>query len=423
MASNLKERCVLIRSGFGVAIAAIGFIALGQSSPAFAQAGTCTGNGKISKQIAKPMAAAQDAQKAKKWQEVLAKTREAESTPVSKTAWDQHWMHEFRGYAYSQLGQYPEATREYEAGLSSPCMNETARVGRYKTLVTMFYAMRNYPKVIDYANRALKTSSDPELKVTLGQAYYLTNDNKNALRIMNEVMASIEQRGQTPKEQTLHLIRAACDKVQDNACVTKVYEKLVVFYPKPEYWQNLLRSLRQGDTNDKQKINVLRLQLAVDVLKRPDEFTEMAQIALDEGLPAEAQSVLETAFEKKLFKDQRAIDLNNRLLTKAKSVVATEKAKLPQQDAAARATPTGDDDVKVGAAYLSYGDSAKAVEVLKRGITQGKLAHADEAGILLGIAYLRSDNKPEAKKAFNSVSASKQDPTMARIAKLWLLNT
>jgi len=420
MPAKPKERCVLIRSGCGVAIAAMGFFALGQSSPAFAQAGVCTGNGKISKQIAKPMAAAQDAQKAKKWQEVLTKTREAESTQVTKTAWDQHWMHEFRGYAYSQLGQYPEAAREYEAGLSSPCMNEAARAGRYKTLVNMFYSMRNYPKVIDYANRALKNTNDMEMKVTLGQAYYLTNDNKNSLRIMKEVMASIEGRGQAPKEQTLHLIRAACEKVGDNACVTQVYEKLVSNYPKPEYWQNLLISLKRGETSDKQKINVLRLAVAVDVLKRPDEFTEMAQIALDEGLPAEAQSVLETAFEKKLFKDQRAIDLNNRLLTKAKSVVAVEKAKLPQQDAAARATPTGDDDVKVGATYLSYGDPAKAIEALKRGITQGKLAQADEAGILLGIAYLRSDNKLEAKKAFNTV---KQDPTMKRIANLWLLNT
>src|SRR6185436_14623373 len=130
-----------------------------------------------------------------------------------------------------------------------------------------------YPKVIDYANRALKSGRDPELQVTLGQAYYLTNDNKNALRIMNEVMAKIEQKGQAPKEQTLHLIRAACEKVQDNACVTKVYEKLVVFYPKPEYWQNLLRSIKNSsDTSDKQKINVLRLAVAVDVLKNPDDF-------------------------------------------------------------------------------------------------------------------------------------------------------
>ena len=77
--------------------------------------------------------------------------------------------------------------------------------------------------------------------------------------------------------------------------------------------------------------------------------------------------------------------------------------------------------MKLGAAYLSYGDNAKAVEALKRGITKGKLTQgADEAGILLGIANLRNNNKTEATKAFNTV---KTDPTMTRIAKLWLLNT
>jgi len=415
---------VLIRSGLGVAIAAMGLLAAGYTAPAFAQAGVCTGNNKISKQIAKPMAAAQDAQKAKKWQEVLNKTREAEQVPFTKTAWDLHWMHEFRGYAYTGLQQYSEAAREYEAGLSSPCMTEAQRVGRYKTLVTLFYALRNYPKVIDYANRALKAGPDTELEVSLGQAYYLTNNNKDALRIMNGVMAKIEGRGQAPKEQTLHLIRAACEKVEDNGCVTKVYEKLVVFYPKPEYWQNLLRSIKSSsETSDKQRINVLRLAAAVDVLKNGEDFTEMAQIALDEGLPAEAQSALEQAFQKNLFKDKRSTDLNNRLLTKAKAEVATSKAKLAQQDADAKATPTGDDDVKVGAAYLSYGDPAKAVEAIKRGMTQGKLTQSEEAGILLGIAYLRTDNKAEAKKAFASASKSKQDPTMARIANLWFLNT
>jgi tetratricopeptide (TPR) repeat protein len=418
--AKTKERRVLIRSGLGVAAAAIGLFALGSTSSAFAQGAGCTGNGKISKQIAKPMAAAQDAQKAKKWQEVLSKTREAQAVPSAKSAWDQHWIHEFQGYAYSMLGQDAEAAREIEADVTSPCLSESARAGKYKTLASLYFRLRNYPKAIDFANRGLKISRDPELQIILGQSYFLTNDNKNAMRVMNEVMADLERNNQRPKEQTLLLIRAACDKVDDNACVTRLYEKLVVLYPKPEYWQNLLVALRHGDTNDKQKINVLRLAAAVDVLKRSDDYKEMAQIALDEGLPGEAQSVLEQAFEKKMFKDQREIDLNTRLLAKAKAEVAAGKSKLPEQDAAARATPTGDDDVKVGATYLSYGEPAKAIEAIKRGIAQGKLAQPDEAGILLGIAYLRADNKAEAAKAFRTV---KQDPTMARIAKLWLLNT
>jgi hypothetical protein len=39
---------------------------------------------------------------------------------------------------------------------------------------------------------------------------------------------------------------------------------------------------------------------------------------------------------------------------------------------------------------------------------------------LLGIAHLRNNNKAEAARAFRTV---KRDPTMVRIAKLWLLNT
>src|SRR6185295_3077500 len=108
------------------------------------------------------------------------------------------------------------------------------------------------------------------------------------------------------------------------------------------------------------------------------------------------------------------------LLADAKNAVTLDKSTLDKQDASARAKTTGDSDVKLGAAFLSYGDNAKAIEALQRGIGKGSVRDPDEAGMLLGIAYLRSGNKDEAVKAFNTV---KVDPTMARIAKLWVLTT
>src|SRR5262245_12264321 len=95
--------CVSIRSLIN-AVAAIGIVGFALPSLAVAQ-GACTGGGKISKQIAKPMSAAQDAMKAKKWQEVLAKTREAEGVAGAKSQFDLYWMSEFRGYAYHNLKQ------------------------------------------------------------------------------------------------------------------------------------------------------------------------------------------------------------------------------------------------------------------------------------------------------------------------------
>src|SRR4029079_5001874 len=81
---------------------------------------------------------------------------------------------------------------------------------------------------------------------------------------------------------------------------------------------------------------------------------------------------------------------------------AGDKATLSQQETSAKANPAGNADVKLGAAYLSYGDNAKAIESLQRGIGKGSVRDPDEAGMLLGIAFLRSGNKDEAVKAFNT---------------------
>jgi len=410
---------VSIRSRFGVATAAVFLMAAGANT-AFAQ-GACTGGGKISKQIAKPMDAANKAIAARKWQEVLTKVREAEGTTgYIKSGFDQFNMTEFKAYAYHQLGQFNDAARELEAGLNSPCMAEAKKPDRLKNLAALYFQMRNYPKAIEFANRGLKLRNDPELKVTLGQSYYQSGKNADAVRVMNEVINDLEKSGQRPKENTMLTVLTACQKAQDNNCVTRLFEKLVVYYPKPAYWENLLVALTNSELADEQKINVMRLQQKVGVMKKPSEYTEMAQIALDQGLPGEAQAVLEEAFAKKLFTDERSQSLNNRLLSKAKQSAASDKAALAAKETAAKAAPTGDDLVHVGAAYLGYGENAKAVEAIKAGIAKGKLTKPDLAGILLGIASLKANNKAEAEKAFKTVKA---DPTMTRIAKLWLLNT
>jgi tetratricopeptide (TPR) repeat protein len=425
---KLRSVCVSIRSGLVIAAAAVGILGAGISAPASAQTAACTGGGKISKQIAKPMIAAQEAQRAKKWQDVLSRVRDAENTPGNKSQFDLYYMAETRGYAYHNLKQDADAARELETALNSPCMPEAKKVERYKTLVGLYTALKQYPKVIDYANRGLKLAQDPDLQVALAQAYYLSGNNKESVRVMSDLLSKLEAKGSTPKEQQLLLIVAACQRAEDNGCVAKVYEKLVVYYPKPDYWLNLLVALKNSDTDDIQKLNVMRLSVHVKTLKKPEDFKEMAQLTLERKLACESQSVLELGFANKVFVEKRDVDVNTRLLNAAKAEAEKEKAALAQNDAASRSAATGDASVQLGAQYLGCGDAAKAVEALQRGISKGSIAKGDpkeaekvdEASMQLGIAYLRANNKAEAAKAFKAV---KRDPTMVRIAKLWLLNT
>jgi tetratricopeptide (TPR) repeat protein len=411
---------VSIRWSLGIASVALACFGAAAPATVFAQ-GACSGGGRMSKQIAKPMLAAQVAMKANRWQEVLKQVREAENTPgAPNTAFDQFYAHEFSGFAYSQLKQYPEAARELEAGLKSPCMAEAKKYDRYKALTGVYYALKNNAKVIEYGNLALKSGPDGDTPIYVAQAYYQTGDNKNAIRVMNETIAAAQAKGQAPKENWLLMLVSACTKVGDEACKSRQFEQLVTHYPKPDYWRQLTSSLTAQQATDHQTINIMRLATQVDVMSDPERFKEYAQLAIEQGVPCEAQTALEGAFAKNVFKEQRDKDVNTRLLTSAKTACAPAKAGIAAADAAAKAGTVGDADVKVGASYLSLGDYPKAAEAIQRGITKGKLTEPDEAYILLGISQLRANNKAAAAQAFRQV---KVDKTYQRIAKLWLLKT
>ena len=171
--------------------------------------------------------------------------------------------------------------------------------------------------------------------------------------------------------------------------------------------------------SDKNTLQLYRLMSEVDVLTRPDEYTEMAQIALDQGSPGEAQHILEKGFQKAVFSDQRTKDKNQRLLDSAKKVAATDQPALPKIEKDADAAPTGDKDVGVGLAYLGYQQYDKASDLLSKGLTKGGVKSDAEAHLLLGIAQLKAGHKDDAVKSFHAV---KGDPALERLANLWSLH-
>lgn len=409
------------RLKLGAVIAALGM--LGVASSAFAAAAAETdacGTRKMTKKVDKPLGAAQEARTAKNWEEVLVKVAEAEAVPVAKSAYDQFWIHEFRGIANVNLKKFPEALVDLAAGFDSPCMDDADKPARAKLMMQIAYQQKDYPKAIEYGNRAATINPDPDIQVYLANAYYITSDYENTRKVSAAVIDKLESSGKVPEETLYRILQSACINLKDNDCIVAQIEKLVIHYPKPNYWLDLTNSMMRASSNDKELLNILRLADGVDVMREPAQFTEMAQLALGQGLPGEAQAILEKGIQKGILTSGREKELATRILADAKQAVTLDKSTLDKQDASARAKPTGDSDVKLGAAYLSYGEAAKAIEALQRGIGKGGVKNPDEAGLLLGIAYLRTNNKPEAAKAFRTVT---QTPTMARIAKLWLLST
>lgn len=404
---------LLAALALGVAMAAAP--AFGPGGAAFAQ-----DKPKVSKAAAKPLKAAQDAMNAKKYQESIAKLKEVEATS-GKNDYDEYLMNEMYGFNYVRLKQFGEAAKYLEAGFNSPHFDQSQAASRVTALAQVNYQLKNYDKAIDFGNRAIKGGfADDDMYTLVGQAYYIKGDHKGTVRFMSNYVDAIEKRGGTPKEQHLELIMSSCIKLEDPECTTNALERLVARYPKPVYWQNLMSALFQAQNTDKQQLHIYRLANEVGVLKRPEDYTEMAQLAIEQGSPGEAQRILEKGMQQEVFKEQRDKDRNQRLLDSAKKQAATDRAGIPKMAQEVEgANATSDRLVGLGIAYLSYEQYDKAAAAFAKALEKPNVRNPDEVRIFLGIAQLKSQNKDAAVKAFRSV---KTDPKLSRIASLWALH-
>jgi tetratricopeptide (TPR) repeat protein len=399
--------------------AIVGAAALLSGQPAFAAADE-KNKQKVSKELGPALKAAQEALQAKKFPEAIAKLKEAEGNP-KKTPWDQHIINELAGVTYAKTNNYPEASKYFELEINDGFLDEKEVPGRVKAVAQMNYQLKNYDKAIEYGNRAIKAGfADEEMKTLVGQSYYLKGDYKGTLKYYDEMITTQIKGGQVPKDEALQLALSACVKLNDSECTTKELERLVEYHPKPEYWQNLLYAVRsaKGQT-DKSTLQTYRLMFELDVLKDPTDYTEMAQLAIEQGNPGEAQHVLEKGIQKGVFADPRSKDKNTRLLESAKKAAQSDLATLPKVEKDADASPTGDKNVGVGLAYLGYQQYDKALDQLNKGVTKGGVRSDAEAHLLLGIAQLKSGKKDDAVKSFKAV---KGDENLERVAELWSLH-
>jgi tetratricopeptide (TPR) repeat protein len=335
----------------------------------------------------------------------------------NKSAYDQYIINELLSFNHARLGNDAEAAKAIEATLDSPYINQADVPQRVRALAQLNYRMKNYAKAAEWGGRALKNGYGNGDMVTLvGQAEYLSGDYKSTIKVLDDVVEGQEKRGQTPNETHLQLLLSSCVKLDDDACTTRELERMVRYFPKPEHWKNLTFSLLRADDNtDRHLLHIFRLMEEVDTLGTPDRYTEMAQLALEQGSPGEAQAILEKGLSKNVFTEARDKDRTTRLLESAKRQAAADLAALPKIEKDAK---TGEAKVRLGQAYMSYGQHEKAVALINAGIAQGGIKNMDEANLLLGIAQYRAGKKGDAVKTFKQI---KSDPKYARLGNLWSL--
>ena len=375
--------------------------------------------GKVTtKAVAEPLKKAQEAMKTKQWDTALAEIKKAQASE-KKTPFEVHQIDQFLGYVLIQQKKFGEAAPVFERMLNSGFLPAEEVDDRTKTVAQLYFQVKEYKKSAEWARKWLeKNPGQQDMSVLLGQSYYVMNDYKNAATTMMGVVNAAEKGGRTPDENWLQIVLSSHFKLDNKDGIAEALKKLVRYYPKDDYWNNLLDIYRRKDTSDRITLGFYRLMNEVGTLKAADDYMEMAQLAIDAGVPGEAQTIVEKGVQNNTLKssDKTTQGRYDRLLAGAKKSAAADKASLAQLAKEAEKATQGQADVALGQAYLSYGMYDEAIGALQRGIKKGGVTDLDEAQISLGMAYLKKGQKDLARQAFRSV---KDDSKWHDLAEMW----
>jgi hypothetical protein len=371
-------------------------MSLGPSTPAYSAAAIKIEN----KALADAINGAQADAKAGRYADALAKAKTADGIagkPASLTL-QVHQM--IVAYAI-QAKNYNDALAQLDKMIAA---NEGDKNKNLSDALSISLQTNNQQRANQYMSQ-LGENLNPQTRLFVAQSYVKAKRYKEGL----DMIAPLRE---MPSEPLLLFLQDTYNQMNDAANRRTTLEQLVANYPKPQYWHDLLQLARnERGLSDEQGLDIYRLRMAVGDLKTDTDYSEMAQLALVAGYPAEAKSVLDKAAAAKVLAGERA----DRLIKMTNDRVGQDSANQSELQKKAAADPNA--SVKLGIVYWTYGKQKEAEEAIRNGM-KGKLADPEGAKVALGHVLFSSGKKPDAVTAFNSVAKTSKE---AAVARLWAI--
>ncbi|MEO7495013.1 MAG: tetratricopeptide repeat protein [Massilia sp.] len=291
----------------------------------------------------------------------------------------------------------------------------------YFALGGTYYNAKNYPRAIELFKR-YETSGGAQEKSRpiLVRSYYLSGDYATAKTELGAVVAEAEKAGKTPSLEDLRLLFSSAAKTQDTTTYVATLEKLVKYYPSPEYWAELNnRLLGRKGIDERVLLDVLRLKQATTKAMSAVEYTDLAELALGAGFPGEAKQALEAGYAAKVLGTGAGAAKQKQLLDKATRQAADDAKTMASGEAGANKLKEGNGLVNLGHAYTTMGDYDKGIALMEKGIAKGISKHPDDYKLRLAVAYAKAGRKDDANKIFDSIKSNDGMGDIARYWKLW----
>jgi hypothetical protein len=369
-------------------------------------------------EVGRPLQQASEYLKAGKAKEALGKVREAEAV-AGITPAERQTIDGMKAAAAQRAGDMATAIQALEslAGRASG-----AQLGQYAEQLASAYAQqKNNAKASEWLAKAVAAgNSGPGIKQMQSYLQSASGDYAAIAKDAGAAVSAAEQAGRRPDEGDLLRLADAQQRTGNMAGYSSSLEKLLANYPKKDYWNAYLGRLpRKAGFAPRYEIDVMRLRLASGTLTKTEDFMELAQLALQAGLPTEARRIADQGFKTGVLGTGPEAARHQRLRDLAVKQEGDVKAGLAAQVADAQTQKTGDALVRFGYAQVSLGEVDAGIKLIEQGIAKGGLRFPEEGKLRLGMAQLQSPRSKAA--AVQTLRSVRGNDGAADVARLWVI--
>ncbi|NVE00409.1 M48 family metallopeptidase [Massilia sp. BJB1822] len=358
---------------------------------------------------------------AKNYAEVESRIKQGEALPTL-TVYESFVLNRLRVALGSATNNQPMMTAGLAAVIESGKLSEKERGDFMQALATTYYNNKDYTNAIVWFNRYAKESGDlTKNRQHVLRSYYFNNDFATAKAELQKDLAAKQQSNTAPSMEELQLLANIGAKSKDPATYLLAMENLVKYYPTDDYWLDLLsRTQGKATYSTRFALDVFRLEKAAVSKMAPEEYTEMAELALLAGFPTEAKKAMDAGYSLGVLGTGPNADKHRKVRDQANRQAADDSKNIATGEASAKKSKDGTGLVNLGYAYVTMEQFDKGIELIQQGIAKGGLKNAEDAKLRLGVSYALAGKKDEAIKTLETVTGTDGRNDLARYWILWV---
>lgn len=322
-------------------------------------------------------------------------------------------------FGYYTLEDVPKTIYAYEQVIAAGkigVITEALEKNALRALFQLNYSIEKYAVALDYIEQweAVNGAPDAAVSYLKSTANYQLERYREALKWAIQVEDIVKAEGREMKENWLYLQVVLYSELKDTDNVIRVLERMVVEFPKKQYWMHLAGMYTEKEWDDR-ALSAYYAIYSQGLFEKDSELVMLAQRLLNADVPFEAASVLEEGLKSKVVE---ASEKNYRLLATCYTVAQEMSKAIDSWRLATKYAEDGDIHYRLAQALAQEDRHREAVGAYGKALEDKDLKSPSDAHFWLAISHMSLENWDLASRSFRQ--ASRLDDRIAKQARQYI---